>query len=676
MDSSHDIVRPSVRRDAADGARPRRRQGRPEPRSFAWGGAHRTWRLLASAIALALLAACASPERSSDLTTFHDDGGVHDDGDVGALLPGPRVGTDDPDGSDPLLGVGGIGNRSVERFLRPQAPERRAERRSRNISLVGHLELDPTGEGVHADVAGYRDLAFVGKWAGTCPGTGVDIIDISDPSAPVKLSSTTDHTGTSMEDMQAISIAGRDVLAVGLQACFGVPGDNLTGLELFDISDPANPEFLSFFEVGSIGVHEFDLTRAPGGRTLALLAVPFLEVETASPESGLTDGLGDLLIVDISDPADPVLVADWGVLAEPELGLDFYLDSLQGQQAAVFLHSARANANGTLAYLSYWDAGFITLDISVPERPVFLGHTRYPPEAEGNAHSVDTARGGNILIGADEDFAPFETVLRSEAFAGSRPAVEAFFSPPLALLPDRELIGDVVHVGRGCPADAIEPGSPADPYLDDPDGAIALIQRGACRFDHKVARAQQAGAIGVLVYNLDGDETLMTMGGENPTPMPDGTLVEITIPAIFVQFGTGDRLREESVTASATAEFVGWGFLRFFDVRDPGNPLEIATFATDNTMNPDVATQGIWSVHNPEVVGSTLYASWYSDGVRVIDISQPARPREIGYWAGEGAPEDAPPVNIWGVAPHRNLILASDRNHGLYILATVPGRPR
>jgi hypothetical protein len=35
----------------------------------------------------------------------------------------------------------------------------------------------------------------------------------------------------------------------------------------------------------------------------------------------------------------------------------------------------------------------------------------------------------------------------------------------------------------------------------------------------------------------------------------------------------------------------------------------------------------MWSVHNPEVRGNTLFASWYSDGVRIIDISKPSAPR-------------------------------------------------
>jgi hypothetical protein len=513
------------------------------------------------------------------------------------------------------------------------------------------------------------------------PGTGVDIIDISDPAHPVKLSSTLERTGTSMEDMQAIGIAGRDVLAAGLQSCPGVPGDNLRGLELYDITDPANPEPLSFFEVGPgvpfhPGVHEFDLTKTPDGRTLALLAVPFLEAFSATPPD-FDDGLGEVLIVDISDPADPQLLSDWGVLQEPALGLDFYLASARGLVPQVFAHSVRANTNGTRAYVSYWDAGFIILDISDPADPVYLGHTEYPAGAEGNAHSVVDVRGGNVLVGADEDFSPFALtfeVAAPEAVAGAYPAAEAFFTPPIAEVP---LIGALVHVGRGCPPDTPGLDPAGDPYLGDPAGKIALIERGACAFDNKVAWAQLRGAIGAVVY--DTQPGLVSMGGNNPvlTGSPDVIGTEIVIPALSIEQQTGLTLvaelgAGELVEVAAASEFVGWGFLRVFDIGDPSMPVEIGTFATDNTFDPEVAAHGIWSVHNPEVRGHTLYASWYSDGVRVIDISQPSRPREIGFWAGEGAPEDAPPVDIWSVVPHGDLLLASDRNHGLYILRTTP----
>ena len=58
--------------------------------------------------------------------------------------------------------------------------------------------------------------------------------------------------------------------------------------------------------------------------------------------------------------------------------------------------------------------------------------------------------------------------------------------------------------------------------------------------------------------------------------------------------------------------------------------------------------------------------------MRALDVADPAAPREIGSWAGLGAPADAPAVDIWGVALHGSLVLASDRNFGLYILRLTP----
>ena len=139
----------------------------------------------------------------------------------------------------------------------------------------------------------------------------------------------------------------------------------------------------------------------------------------------------------------------------------------------------------------------------------------------------------------------------------------------------------------------------------------------------------------MIVYNqaggANGDEALILMGIDNPVvdgpPGIAGTA--ITIPTVFVQRSTGLLLRDGAapVTARAAAVFNGWGYLRFFDISDPANPVQLGTFATENTNNEAVALDGTWSVHNPELLreedddeSKTLYVSWYNDGVRVLDI--------------------------------------------------------
>lgn len=104
------------------------------------------------------------------------------------------------------------------------------------------------------------------------------------------------------------------------------------------------------------------------------------------------------------------------------------------------------------------------------------------------------------------------------AFAGEEePAAEGAFTTPLADFPDRQIGGEVVFVGRACSFDL--------PLLSDPSGKIALIERGACRFDQKIANVVAEGAIAAIVFNdaFHGD-ALITMGG-NPRPIP-GVMVE------------------------------------------------------------------------------------------------------------------------------------------------------
>jgi minor extracellular serine protease Vpr len=71
--------------------------------------------------------------------------------------------------------------------------------------------------------------------------------------------------------------------------------------------------------------------------------------------------------------------------------------------------------------------------------------------------------------------------------------------------------GNVAYVGRGCPAAGP---TPADPYLANPAGKIALIDRGVCAISLKIDRAAAAGATGVLIGLVaPGDAISFSYGG-------------------------------------------------------------------------------------------------------------------------------------------------------------------
>ena len=279
---------------------------------------------------------------------------------------------------------------------------------TKNLSQVGFL---PLGDEEVSDVWALGDYAYVG---GLGDGGTVKVVDISDPADPQVVKELGAPAGCSPQDVKAGRINTKhfrgDLLVVGNDGCF-------EGLQLYDISDPTNPSLLS--EGGPGFVHNTYLYQK-GNRAFVLLAVPFAEV---------FDGFGDFVVMDITDPTDPQMIANWGAGKDGGIafGAPFFPvpplppgsdctppdgtpelcrgDAFPG----VLLHDVWASADGKTAYLSYWDAGLVLLDISDPTSPTLLGRGDEPPtfgNDEGNAHVAVPAQGGNLVLVGDEDFEP------------------------------------------------------------------------------------------------------------------------------------------------------------------------------------------------------------------------------------------------------------------------------
>jgi hypothetical protein len=427
-------------------------------------------------------------------------------------------------------------------------------------------ELNLAG-GLNADVWAHKNIAYVGTWSGPCPGTGVKIIDAANPGQPQLIATAAGYPNTSAEDMQVLSVHTADftgdLLGVGLQDC-GLPNQppGLTGLDLWDVTDPAHPSHLGFYDVGpSGGVHELSLTKrtiAGQERVFALAAVPFAEVFSTAFTS---TPRGDFQLIDVTDPHNPTLADDWGAGKDGDLpfGATFFGDfglpppfdctppsgqepTCRGGFAAAFAHSATPSADGETAYVAYWDDGAIVLDISNPNDITMVGRTPYPADSEGDTHSAVPNETSSLLVTTDEDFSPT----------------------------DRKAVG--------------EPKSPGDT----------------------------------------------------------------------------------------------WGFARIWSLADPAHPTHLSDFATPHSLTNK--TDGFYAVHNPEVRGTSLYLSWYSDGLRIVDISNPAAPQEVAFFREQptldptgffspnfGAGGHPIPFD-WGVHVVGDRIYLSDINFGLYIV--------
>jgi hypothetical protein len=239
---------------------------------------------------------------------------------------------------------------------------------------------------------------------------------------------------------------------------------------------------------------------------------------------------------------------------------------------------------------------------------------------------------------------------------------------------------DLVYLGRGCPAgDWTSTFGPdarlaaADQYEGDPRGRIALLDRGICPIATKLERARAEGAVGAVVINTSNRPF---------APFSDSR----PVGAKGISRTDGQRLRAElaagrpvQVTlAGDLVEYQDFGGLRFWDISNPAGPRPLSTFRTarsrvDRAAGP--ATAGLFTAHNPIVQGDLLIVSWYSDGVRVVDIQDPAMPRELAAWLppARALPNAVrnPFVEgslIWGIAVEGDLVVASEMNGGLYVL--------
>src|SRR5919106_6241829 len=259
-----------------------------------------------------------------------------------------------------------------------------------NMVVVGHNDLE--ARGFNADVWVHDGFAYVGQWGFTdwatgnsrfCPTDerrGVAVIDVRDPTNPTRVSTLLNVNGSSAEDVVVYTarfgaFAGRDIAVAGIQDCAGSryspdPGDR--GLQLWDVTDAADPVPLGMLATACCtrGVHEFEVQHRPDlGRTFAYATVPTSRYPDANTPSGYRDanGDGDFRLIDITDPTHPVQVSDWGI---QDIGGPFSAGQ-GGDPDPNFGHRAQPSGDGRLVFLSYWDSGFIALDVTDPTHPVF-----------------------------------------------------------------------------------------------------------------------------------------------------------------------------------------------------------------------------------------------------------------------------------------------------------------
>ena len=90
-------------------------------------------------------------------------------------------------------------------------------------------------------------------------------------------------------------------------------------------------------------------------------------------------------------------------------------------------------------------------------------------------------------------------------------------------------------------------GCEAADFTDFTAGNIALIQRGTCSFADKIVNAQDAGAVGVIVFNQGTEGRLDAFAGTLGGPVGE-------VPAIGTSFAIGEALAADGSEAHLVTE--------------------------------------------------------------------------------------------------------------------------
>jgi hypothetical protein len=613
------------------------------------------------------------------------------------------------------------------------------EAHSQSMRVVGRTALGGSGLNGEVSIIGTTAVVAAGLMpAGgvhahlynpfPCPAVTVKLVDLSTPSAPRLVGSIPVAAGIAAHGVSAARVRtptfSGDLLAVAMTMCSNAGMSHERGVMYYDITDPSAPRLLGRYRADADIAHAdsipacgapplSDRRCASSQHTVSIVQRPDGRVLSLSTEPGASASRypsGDLRVVDVTDPRNPVQVGSY-----PSSGTPIF--STNGCRPFSAAHGAGFSHDGSRAMLAFYDGGVFTLDLQGQSDPVKLGQFSYPVDRsfEGSAAYVAATRinGRDLALISEADLIAPTTTMHVDgpaSVSGVKFACEAVFTlydqtrrAQLYRQPGGRIDGELAYVGRGCPASR-GPGMmhdttalmPADAYLSDVRDRIVLVDRGrqplqpgaadgpGCTVAERVKRAQSLGARAVVV--------LQTSAAAPQAFSPDGDPAGVTIPVLMIDKGDGDALRaalcptlanERCVPAARVTAVIrdtagDWGALRVVDVTEAATPREVGVYRTPGSKIFPPRDVGVISPQRAAVFGNYAAVPWNSDGVRVLDLSA-ATPREVasfippdatdpsGVLPGKAFVVSAAILSMPGSSGRRYIVI-SDVNSGLFVL--------
>lgn len=500
----------------------------------------------------------------------------------------------------------------------------------------------------------YEDVAVSGATA-VCAatGSGIDIFDISNPANPTLIS----NYDTDGQSMGVFILSGKAYIA-----------DLNGGLKIVDISTPAAPILLGAYttDISPMNVHV---------------------VGTRAYVAALRQGLK---IIDISNPNAPGLLGTYptvgdaidlfvngsiAYIVEANTGLEI-VDLSNPASPQLLSRIANSNASGiwvegSIACFCIGESDFILYDVSNPAAPQKKGWLNFSGASINSARIV-----GNKLYLADYDMGlrivniadpDKPTLTSSHTITGT--ALNLAISGNTALVASQS--GGLNLV------DITNPGTPA--YLGRYDqsgdtqsvwvaGSTAFLAQSSISGTSSncnqlqiidISNPQKPTSLGHFNHSVLSLQTVGNtafIGGEH-----DFTSVDITDPAKPSKLGScnlNDLCNAIAINGDTAYVANADTGLRIIDISTPAAPVITGTYT------PGFGAYG----RGVQVVNKTAYLCCSRTGLHIIDVSNPKSPVELGIYDTPGRAMD---VEVVGTTA-----FVADGTSGLQIINVAdPAKP-
>jgi hypothetical protein len=524
-----------------------------------------------------------------------------------------------------------------------------------NMHPLGHSARNvPLENASPVDGIYNSDLAFWGKRAFQGTYEGFRIVDVSDPENPIEVKNYAECSPGTTQGNQGDVIVWENILvrswnspATATSTCDGeLMGQGFEGLNVFDISNPANPDLIASVPLDGLpNLVTVDPPSSAAG-TYEAAGAAFGPRPTADGFDGaivyVNDGVAAAGGGTVNDGCEPFTLTAGSIALIDRGFCNFTVKVKNAQDAGAGAVIVADNAPGTPTTMGGTDPS-----ITIPAVRV--------SQADGNTIKAGLAATGTVS--ANPDFG-----------CGSHTATGV---PDPAN--DRLLVYNSSSAGGVCDFFEI-----VEVPLDDPESASVINKVDSMHTCHDIGvilgdamRAACAGGEGARIFSLDpadgaslDDPVLMhhfdiegVTIGHSAAWSWDG---EVLVFGHEPGGGVDARCQATSALVDRTLFFYdheGNELGRFVHPRPQSN-LENCTWHNYNVVPTDK--------------GRILVSGNYQSGISVLDFTDPANVKEIAYADPAPLVDPDPPVGIepggdWSSYWYNGSIYESDMTRGLTI---------